>query len=472
MPLAAPLMPIPLPPERLHAPFDLGVHFPDDFVWGVATSSFQIEGAATEDGKGESIWDRFCRIPGAIADASDGDIACDHYHRLEDDLDLIAGLGVDAYRFSVSWPRVRPAGSGPWNPKGLAFYERLVDGLLSRGVKPFLTLNHWDLPQALQDQGGWAARDTVHLFVDYARGINERLGDRVTALTTHNEPWVVSVLGHETGRFAPGIRNRAMAAQVSHHLLLSHGLALQALRADGCRSALGIVLNLAPVKPVTDSAADAAQARLEDGKLVRWFADALFRGAYPSDVLEHLGADAPQVQPGDLAAIATPMDFLGVNYYSRHMVSADGPFDVHSSGLPVTEMGWEVYPEGLTELLLRLHRDYPVPPMYVTENGGAFRDTLAGGHVHDRDRTSYIASHIEAVAAALRRGVPMAGYMVWSLMDNFEWACGYDKRFGIVYVDYATQQRTLKDSARWYRRFLQHRRAMRGAALAATAVGN
>jgi beta-glucosidase len=462
----------PLAPEPLHAPFDASVRFPDDFVWGVATSSFQIEGAAIEDGKGESIWDRFCRIPGAIADASDGDIACDHYHRLEDDLDLIAGLGVDAYRFSVSWPRVQPAGSGPWNPKGLAFYERLVDGLLSRGVKPFLTLNHWDLPQALQDQGGWAARDTVHHFVDYARGINERLGDRVTALTTHNEPWVVSVLGHETGRFAPGIRNRAVAAQVSHHLLLSHGLALQALRADGCRSALGIVLNLAPVKPVTDSAADAAQARLEDGKLVRWFADALFRGAYPSDVLEHLGADAPQVQPGDLAAIATPMDFLGVNYYSRHMVSADGPFDVHSSGLPVTEMGWEVYPEGLTELLLRLHRDYPVPPMYVTENGGAFRDTLAGGHVHDRDRTSYIASHIEAVAAALRRGVPMAGYMVWSLMDNFEWACGYDKRFGIVYVDYATQQRTLKDSARWYRRFLQHRRAMRGAALAATAVGN
>ncbi|MCU0921498.1 MAG: GH1 family beta-glucosidase [Burkholderiaceae bacterium] len=462
----------PLAPEPLHAPFDASVRFPDDFVWGVATSSFQIEGAAIEDGKGESIWDRFCRIPGAIADASDGDIACDHYHQLEGDLDLIAGLGVDAYRFSVSWPRVRPAGSGPWNPKGLAFYERLVDGLLSRGVKPFLTLNHWDLPQALQDQGGWAARDTVHLFVDYARGINERLGDRVTALTTHNEPWVVSVLGHETGRFAPGIRNRAMAAQVSHHLLLSHGLALQALRADGCRSALGIVLNLAPVKPVTDSAADAAQARLEDGKLVRWFADPLFRGAYPSDVLEHLGADAPQVQPGDLATIATPMDFLGVNYYSRHMVSAAGPFDVHSSGLPVTEMGWEVYPEGLTELLLRLHADYAVPPLIVTENGGAFRDTLAGGHVHDRDRTSYIASHIEAVAAALRRGVPMAGYMVWSLMDNFEWACGYDKRFGIVYVDYATQQRTLKDSARWYRRFLQHRRAMRGAALAATAVGN
>ena len=249
----------PLPPEP--APFDASVRFPDDFVWGVATSSFQVEGAAIEDGKGESIWDRFCRIPGAIADASDGDIACDHYHRLEADLDLIAELGVDAYRFSVSWPRVQPAGSGAWNHKGLAFYERLVDGLLARGVKPFLTLNHWDLPQALQDQGGWAARDTVHHFVDYARGINERLGDRVAAITTHNEPWVVAVLGHETGRFAPGLRNRAVAMQVSHHLLLSHGLALQALRADGCRSDLGLVLNLAPVKPATDSAADAARAR-------------------------------------------------------------------------------------------------------------------------------------------------------------------------------------------------------------------
>jgi beta-glucosidase len=460
----------PLPPEPLHAPFDASVRFPNDFVWGVATSSFQIEGAAIEDGKGESIWDRFCRIPGAIADASNGDIACDHYHRLEADLDLITSLGVDAYRFSVSWPRVQPAGHGAWNRLGLDFYERLVDGLLARGVKPYLTLNHWDLPQALQDQGGWAARDTVHRFVDYARGLHRVLGDRVTALTTHNEPWVVAVLGHETGRFAPGLRNRAMAAQVSHHLLLSHGLALQALRADGCRSALGIVLNLAPVKPVTDSAADAAQARLEDGQLVRWYMDPLFRGAYPADVLEHLGADAPQVQAGDLAAIATPMDFLGVNYYSRHMVSAAGPFDVHASGLPVTEMGWEVYPEGLTDLLLRLHRDYPVPPMVVTENGGAFKDTLVNGHVHDRDRTSFIASHIEAVDAALRRGVPMAGYMVWSLMDNFEWACGYDKRFGIVYVDYATQQRTPKDSARWFRRFLQHRRAERSAARSAAAM--
>jgi beta-glucosidase len=449
--------------EHLHPPFDPAVHFPDDFVWGVATSSFQIEGAAVEDGKGESIWDRFCRIPGAIADASDGDIACDHYHRLDNDLDLIASLGVDAYRFSVSWPRVQPAGRGAWNDKGLDFYERLVDGLRARGVRPYLTLNHWDLPQALQDHGGWAARDTVHRFVDYARGMNRRLGDRIAAVTTHNEPWVIAQLGHEAGSFAPGIRNRAVAAQVSHHLLLSHGLALQALRADGCSAQLGIVLNLAPVQPATDAPADAAKARLEDGRLLRWYMDPLFHAAYPQDVLDDLGADAPRFDAADLQAIAEPIDFLGINYYSRNVVSAGAPFDVHRSGLPVTDMGWEVYPEGLTQLLLRLHCDYPVPPLVVTENGGAFKDEFVAGRVHDRDRTSYIDSHIAAVGEALRLGVPMAGYMVWSLMDNFEWTSGYEKRFGIVHVDYATQRRTLKDSARWYRRFLQHRRAARRA---------
>jgi beta-glucosidase len=452
------------------APFDPTLRFPDDFVWGVATSSFQIEGAGIEDGKGESIWDRFCRRPGAIADASDGDIACDHYHRLDSDLDLIASLGVDAYRFSVSWPRVQPAGRGAWNPKGLDFYERLVDGLLARGVAPYLTLNHWDLPQALQDVGGWVARDTVHRFVDYARGMQRRLGDRVTALTTHNEPWVIAHLGHETGQFAPGVADRKVAAQVRHHLLLSHGLALQALRADGSRSALGLVLNLAPVQAATDDAADLAAARRLDGTLVRAYMDPLFGAGYPADVCADLGADAPQVEPGDMAAIATPMDFLGINYYSRNVASAGAPFDVRASGLPVTEMGWEVYPEGLTELLLRLHRDYPVPPLVVTENGGAFRDTLVDGHVHDRERTSYIASHIAAVGAALQQGVPMAGYMVWSLMDNFEWTSGYARRFGIVHVDYATQQRTLKDSAHWYRHFLQQRQAAQGQAAASAAA--
>jgi beta-glucosidase len=362
---------------------------------------------------------------------------------------------------------VRPTGAGAWNAKGLAFYDRLVDGLLARGIRPYLTLNHWDLPDALQADSGWANRETVHRFVEYARGIQARLGDRVASITTHNEPWVMATLGHETGIFAPGIKSRSTAMQVSHHLLLSHGLALQALRADGCRCELGIVLNLSPVQPATGSPADVEKARLEDGKLLRWYMDPLFHAGYPQDVLDHLGADRPRIEPGDLQAIATPMDFMGLNYYSRAVVSADGVWDVRSSGREITDMGWEVYPEGLTQLLVRLHRDYPVPPLYVTENGGAFRDQLHGGRVADADRTRYIAQHIAAVGEAMRQGVRMAGYMVWSLLDNFEWASGYEKRFGIVHVDYATQQRTLKDSACWYRDFLQRQRAVRHAASAA-----
>ncbi len=435
--------------------------FPPNFVWGVATSSFQIEGAAAEDGKGPSIWDTFCRQPDKIADESNGDVACDHYHRLNEDLDLIANLGVDAYRFSVSWPRVRPTGSGDWNTKGLDFYERLVDGLLVRGIKPYLTLNHWDLPDALQSDGGWANRETVHHFVEYALGMHALLGDRVSAITTHNEPWVMAILGHESGVFAPGIKDRKIAAQVAHHLLLSHGLALRALRAEGCKAELGIVLNLSPVQPATPSEADKAQARLEDGKLVRWYMDPLFKKGYPKDVLDYLGSDAPQVSPGDMEIIGTPMDFIGLNYYSRSVVSAVGSWDVHSSGREVTDMGWEIYPEGLTELLLRLNRDYDVPPLFVTENGGAFKDSLDQGKVRDRDRTKYIVQHIQAVADAMDQGVKMEGYMVWSLMDNFEWASGYGKRFGIVHVDYASQKRTLKDSALWFQQFLLHQNTAR-----------
>jgi beta-glucosidase len=442
-------------------PFKPQGRFPDDFVWGVATSAYQIEGACDADGKGPSIWDHFCRQPGAIADGSDGDVACDHYHRLPDDLDLIASLGVNAYRFSVSWPRVQPEGQGAWNPRGLDFYERLVDGLLARGIQPYLTLNHWDLPAALQQRGGWAQRDTVHHFVDYALGVHARLGDRLTAIATHNEPWVISTLGHELGTFAPGEKRRASATQVSHHLLLSHARALQALRAAGCRARLGIVLNLAPVQAATDSAADLAQARLEDGRLVRWYMDPLFHGRYPADVLAFLGADAPRVEAGDMAAIATPMDFLGINYYSRTVASANGAWRADGSGLALTDMGWEIYPSGLTELLLRVQRDWPVPPLYIMENGAAFRDEPVGDAVHDPERVAYLAAHIAAVGDALAQGVPMAGYMVWSLLDNFEWASGYDKRFGLVHVDYATQQRTLKDSARWYREFLQRQRQQR-----------
>ena len=435
-------------------------HFPPGFVWGVATSSFQIEGAAAEDGKGPSIWDRFCRVPGAIADASDGDTACDHYHRWAEDLDLVARLGVNAYRFSVSWPRVRPGGSGRWNQAGLDFYDRLIDGLLERGIKPYVTLNHWDLPAELQATGGWGQRDTVHRFVEYALGMAKRLGDRAVAITTHNEPWVMSMLGHETGIFAPGIKDRAVAMQVSHHLLLSHGLALQALRAEGCGAKLGIVLNVSPIQPATDSPADLAKAHLEDGRLVRWYMDPLFKSSYPQDVLEFLGADAPRIEPGDLQAIATPMDFLGINYYSRSVVSAAESWKVHDSGYGVTDMGWEIYPRGLTDVLLRLQRDYPVPPLYVTENGGAFKDQLVEGQVLDVERTDYIARHIDAVGDAIRQGVRMEGYMVWSLLDNFEWASGYEKRFGIVHVDYPSQRRTPKGSALWYAEFLRRQKAL------------
>jgi len=442
---------------------DLARMFPPDFAWGVATSAFQIEGAAFEDGRGESIWDRFCRVPGVIADGSNGDVACDHYHRLDADLDLVASLGVDLYRFSVAWPRVQPSGEGDWNEKGLAFYDRLVDGLLARGLAPHLTLNHWDLPQALQDKGGWAARDTAHRFVDYALGIQRRLGDRLAAITTHNEPWVVAVLGNEQGTFAPGLKSRKTAVQVAHHLLLSHGLALQALRAKGATAKLGIVLNMAHQMPLTDSEADKAQVRLDDARGRRWYADPLFKGAYPEEILAELGADAPVVESGDMRIIATPMDYIGINYYSRALSSAAGPIEAKDKPYPKTDMGWEIYPEGLYELLMTLHREYELPPTYITENGGAFPDAATDGRVHDADRIDYLATHIAAVGRALAAGVPMAGYMVWSLLDNFEWASGYAKRFGIVHVDYATQQRTPKDSALWYRDLLARCHALRPA---------
>lgn len=439
----------------------LARRFPSDFRWGVATAAFQIEGASTVDGKGESIWDRFCRVPGAIADGSNGDVACDHFHRMESDLDLIASLGVDVYRFSISWPRVQPLGQGAWNEAGMAFYDRLIDGLLARGIRPCVTLNHWDLPQALQDQGGWASRETVHRFVDYSRHVQSRCGDRLHMLTTHNEPWVIAVLGHEQGIFAPGLKDRRTAMQVAHHLLLSHGLSLQALRADGAKEPLGIVLNLAHMEPATPSAEDAAATQRAEAAGRRWYTDALFLGRYPDEVLAVLGSDQPRVESGDLAAIAQPLDYLGVNYYSRSVCSAEGPFDVKTSGLPLTDMGWEIYPVGLTKLLQTLHREYTLPPVWITENGAAFADVVEQGAVHDTARVDYLSTHISAVADAADSGVPVAGYMVWSLMDNFEWSSGYAKRFGIVHIDYATQERTLKDSAHWYRDFMDAVQARR-----------
>ena len=440
----------------------LARRFPGDFVWGVATSAYQIEGAAHEDGRGDSIWDEFCRRPGAIKDGSNGDRACDHYHRVEEDVALMAGLNVRAYRFSVAWPRVQPGGEGGWNEKGFAFYDRLVDALLERGIAPYVTLYHWDLPQALQEKGGWTNRDTVSRFADYAAEVARRIGGRVASIATHNEPWVVAILGHEAGVFAPGLKSQKAAMQVSHHLLLGHGVALQALRAQGCPAPLGIVLNQSPIHPATDSAEDHAKARLDDGLTIRWYMDPLLLGTYPEDVLSFLGEDAPQVRDGDMETIRQPLDFLGVNYYTRNVSGTGVPREPVQSGKEVTDMGWEVFPGGLSELLTRLNTDYPLPPVYIMENGAAYPDRLVDGRVADIDRIRYLRSHIAAMADALETGVDVRGYFVWSLLDNFEWADGYSKRFGLVYVDYATQQRILKDSAIWYRAFCSKQDISRG----------
>jgi beta-glucosidase len=430
----------------------LATRFPQNFIWGVASSAFQIEGAAAADGKGASIWDEFCRIPGTIADGSDGATACDHYHRLEADLDLIAALGVKAYRFSISWPRIQPAGSGAPLQAGLDFYNRLVDGLLSRGIQPFATLYHWDLPAQLQHQNqGWAHRDTAYRFAEYAHHIASALGDRVHSIATHNEPWVSATLGHEIGIFAPGIKDRAIAMQVSHHLLLSHGLAVQAMRSARTHLDVGIVLNLSPVYAASDAALDRQLATREDGLLVRWYMDAVFKGAYPSDVLDHLGADAPKVETADAALIAQPIDFLGVNYYHPIISTAARRFSPTRDGVPVTDMGWEVAPSSFTEMLIRLDRDYELPPLFITENGAAYRDIVEQGGIKDEERRAYIESHVRALADAMQAGADVRGYFVWSLLDNFEWAAGYTKRFGIYYVDYETQARILKRSGDWFK---------------------
>ncbi|WP_165984342.1 GH1 family beta-glucosidase [Streptomyces sp. YIM 98790] len=449
---------------------------PADFRWGVATSAYQIEGAARADGRTPSIWDTFCRVPGAVAGGENGDTACDHYHRMPEDVAMIADLGVDTYRFSLAWPRIQPHGSGPANARGLAFYDRLVDTLLERGITPWVTLYHWDLPQELEDAGGWPHRDTAHRFADYAGLAHAALGDRVRHWTTLNEPWCSAWLGYFTGEHAPGRRDFGAAMHAVHHLLLGHGLAARRLRemagtpgAPGTASApgleLGITLNLGHGVPHTDSPADVAAARRADGMGTRLYLDPLVHGRYPEDVVADLadrGVRLP-VRDGDLAAISAPLDVLGVNYYSSHRFSgtdehgaetdADGRPVVRDvpHGLPRTAMGWEIVPEGLTALLLRLHRDYGLPTV-ITENGAAFDDRpAADGSVPDADRIAYLDQHIRAVAAARQAGADVRGYFAWSLMDNFEWAYGYAKRFGIVRVDYDTQRRTVKDSGHWYR---------------------
>jgi beta-glucosidase len=429
-------------------------HFPADFKWGVATSAFQIEGAHQTDGKGKSIWDTFCEVPNNIADGSNGHIACDHYHLWPQDVEMIASLGVNSYRFSISWPRVQPDGEGHWNEAGFMFYEKLINALRSRGIELHITLNHWDLPQALQDKGGWANREICEKFVSYATEVSQRFGHLAASICTHNEPWVIAILGHEHGIFAPGIKSRSIAMMATHHLLLSHGMALKAIRDKGISTPLGIVLNLSPIYPASDSASDIAKAHLDDGLILRWYMDPLLNGYYPEDVIAHLGSDMPSIQEGDMAMIHQKLDFIGVNYYTRNFSSTGNPWDVKSTGNEVTDMGWEVYPDGLTELLCRMHKDYKLPNVMVTENGAAFKDQLIDGKVDDLSRVRYFHDHIAATQVAISKGVPVTGYFAWSLMDNFEWASGYEKRFGLVYVDYTTKQRTLKNSAIWYQNFL------------------
>ena len=437
--------------------------FPPGFVWGAATSSYQIEGAWDEDGKGPSIWDTFSHTPGKVADGDTGDVACDHYHRYREDVALLGDLGVSAYRFSVSWPRVMPDGVTV-EPRGLDFYDRLVDELRSRGIAPFLTLYHWDLPQALQDKGGWGERDIADRFRDYAMVVHDKLRDRVDHWATFNEPWVVANLGHFTGEMAPGLQDEELTLRVMHHEFLAHGDAVVAMREARADAQYGIVLNLATVYAENDESEDAV--RRIDGLQQRLYMDPVLRGEYPADVLEDVRevTDFGFVHDGDLPRINQPLDWMGLNYYMPHRVSSspgagpDGPYagirnvKLEAPRPPVTAMGWEQEPAGLRKMLERLHRENPGLPIYITENGSAWEDALADGRVVDPERVNYLVEHLGAVAEAIEGGAPVRGYFAWSLMDNFEWAHGYRPRFGIVHVDFATQQRTIKESGHVYSR--------------------
>jgi len=435
--------------------------FPSDFVWGAATASYQIEGAVHEDGRGESVWDRFCATPGKVRGGDTGDVACDFYHRYSDDIRLMKELGIDAFRFSIAWPRVLPEGRGAVNQAGLDFYDRLVDELLANGVEPFATLFHWDSPQTLEDEGGWSERSTAEAFAEYAETVANRLGDRVRHWITQNEPWVYAWIGHAWGLHAPGRTSEADAVAVAHHLLLSHGWAVEAIRRASSDARVGITLNLAQIYPATDTPEDEAAAYRRDGEDNRWFLDPIFRGSYPADLLDRNELVAPHIRDGDLATASVPIDFLGINNYSRFIVAAgaDGPRTVANPDAEHTDMGWEVYPDGLHDVLVRVARDYEPAAIYITENGAAFPDVrVHDGGVHDVERTAYLESYVGAVGRAIAGGAPVKGYFVWSLLDNFEWAFGYCRRFGIVYIDFPTLERVPKDSFYWYRDLIASRR--------------
>jgi beta-glucosidase len=451
---------------------EVGTLFPTDFLWGAATAAYQVEGAACEDGRTPSIWDTLSHTPGLVLGGDTGDVACDHYHRYRDDVALMARLGLRSYRFSVSWPRVQPGGRGPANRAGLDFYHRLVDELLAHDIAPWITLYHWDLPQELEDAGGWPNRDTAARFAEYASLVHDALGDRVPYWTTLNEPWCSAFLGYSSGDHAPGRKESAESVRAAHHLLLGHGMAVQAIKASRPQSQVGITLNLYAISPVTDSPEDADAARRIDGLANRFFLDPVLLGRYPTDVVEDLRevTDFAHVREGDLALVGSRLDLLGINYYSRHVVAGPDPAvppaeywrkpttwpgSEHvrflNRGLPVTAMGWEIDAPGLVEVLHRVHNDYPELPLYITENGAAFDDVPGpDGVVEDPERVAYFDAHLRACHEAISQGIPLRGYFAWSLLDNFEWAWGYTRRFGMVHVDYETQRRTPKSSAQWY----------------------
>jgi beta-glucosidase len=432
------------------------MQFPDEFIWGVATASYQIEGGFAEDGRGESIWDRFSKTPGKVMGGDTGDVACDHFHRVPEDVALIADLGVSAYRFSISWPRVIPDGIGQVNHAGLDFYDQLVDELLEADITPYPTLYHWDLPQKLEDRGGWRSRVTAEAFLDYAASVTERLGDRVPRFMTLNEPWCSAIMGHQTGEHAPGLQDTEAALAAAHHLMLGHGLVAQHLHAEGLE--VGYVVNQNTMIPASDDPRDVMAARIADEKMSGWFLDPVVGRGYPEEAARAYGWDSSPVLAGDLEVIAEPLDFIGLNYYTASVV---GDPDVeHSQGRRQdvderTAMGWPVVPGGLTIQLRRLADDYRFDQIYVTENGAAYPDLVGpDGTVDDSDRISYLERHFDAASDAIAAGVPLRGYFVWSLMDNFEWAFGFSKRFGLVHIDYDTLVRTPKASYRWLQALL------------------
>jgi beta-glucosidase len=426
------------------------------FFWGAATAAFQIEGATKTDGRTPSIWDTFSHLPGKISTGDTADIACDHYHRLESDLDVMQSLGINSYRFSVSWTRILPDDSGVVNAAGIDFYNRLIDGLLKRGITPFLTMYHWDLPQYLHNKGGWNSRESVDWFAQYSQVLVDNFGDRVKHWITINEPHVIAWFGYYRGWFAPGIQDLQTSLNVAHHLLMSHGRATQLIHQSYPEAKVGISCGLTPVYALTDSPEDRAAAAFMDAYDIRWFLDPIYGKGYPREALERFGINPP-IHEGDLDIISTQSDFLGVNFYLKQTVKADSTSDffgvsgVDTPGTPVTGMGWEINPEALTDVLLRVTNDYPVKEIFITENGSAWDDTVVNGVVEDIQRIDYLSQHLDAMQVAIAKGAPVNGYFAWSLFDNFEWTHGFAKRFGLVYIDYQSQERIVKQSGVWYK---------------------